>query len=494
VDRRRRLATLFNDRYAFERVYVHETRHATYFASEAKALLRVLPELREFDPQGVAEFLAFGCPLDGRTLFRGIRVIEGGSVWTFAGGAPRKRRYFTPAEWERQPALSTEEFQSALERSFQELIPRYFQGRSRLGISLTGGLDSRMIMASLPALETRPICYTFAGMRGDLLDVRVARRVASECGMEHQVLRIGQDFLSDYGEHLDRTVYVTDGCAGALWTHEIYLNAQARELATVRLTGNFGSEVLRSMSTFKPLALHRDLFAPGFRAQVEAVAGSVRFAGEAPVTFTAFREIPWSLFGIVAAAKSQVTFRTPYLDNELVALTYRAPPSVRRSSASALRLVNAANPRLARIPTDRAEVLNGRGLGYALRRFAAEVSFKLDYMHQESPPPGLTGFMSALDKSGFLGGHKWLPYRLWFQRELAPFVTDVLTDRATVQLPFLHASGVRRMVDDHVRGRSNRVREINAALTLAAVDRLLLRGSGTRVNRDRTADPLRYLA
>jgi asparagine synthase (glutamine-hydrolysing) len=49
VDRRRKKVFLFNDRYPMERIYWHETADAFYFASEAKALLRVLPELREFD-------------------------------------------------------------------------------------------------------------------------------------------------------------------------------------------------------------------------------------------------------------------------------------------------------------------------------------------------------------------------------------------------------------------------------------------------------------
>ena len=51
VDRRRNLALLFNDRYGIERIYYHETPAALYFASEAKALLRVLPELRAFDEE-----------------------------------------------------------------------------------------------------------------------------------------------------------------------------------------------------------------------------------------------------------------------------------------------------------------------------------------------------------------------------------------------------------------------------------------------------------
>jgi len=86
IDRPRRRAILFNDRYAAERIYVHEADDATYFASEAKALLCVVPELRALDDLGVAQFLAYGCTLDWRTLFRGVRLAEGGSVWSIQHG------------------------------------------------------------------------------------------------------------------------------------------------------------------------------------------------------------------------------------------------------------------------------------------------------------------------------------------------------------------------------------------------------------------------
>src|SRR5438105_459272 len=75
IDKRQRKAFLFNDRYGIERIYCHETEDAMFFASEAKALLRILPELREFDVEGVAQFLTFGCTLGGRTFFRGIEFL-----------------------------------------------------------------------------------------------------------------------------------------------------------------------------------------------------------------------------------------------------------------------------------------------------------------------------------------------------------------------------------------------------------------------------------
>src|SRR4051812_28831318 len=52
INRTSRRTLLFNDRFGLERLYFHQTADAVYFASEAKALLRVLPHLRSFDDAG----------------------------------------------------------------------------------------------------------------------------------------------------------------------------------------------------------------------------------------------------------------------------------------------------------------------------------------------------------------------------------------------------------------------------------------------------------
>jgi asparagine synthase (glutamine-hydrolysing) len=90
-----------------ERIYWHEDSSSVHFASEAKALLRILPQLREFDKIGVAQFLTFGCTLESRTLFRNVNVLPGASLWTFGRGACQRAKYFSPQAWEAQPAAES---------------------------------------------------------------------------------------------------------------------------------------------------------------------------------------------------------------------------------------------------------------------------------------------------------------------------------------------------------------------------------------------------
>ena len=474
LDRGRQGAILFTDRYGLERLYAHQDGDTFFFASEAKALLRVLPHLRSLHEEGVTEWLAYGFVRPPLTLFRGVEVLPAGHTWTIEKTGRRQHRYFAPGEWEAGPELGSAEFESALPRVIGQASARCMEGDGTLGVSLTGGLDTRMIMALAP--RARPVvCYTFGGEH-QTMDERLAARVALAAGFEHQVLRVGSDFLRDYASHVDRTIHLTDGCASALGAHEPYLNAKARALSTVRVTGNFGSEVLRGTSTMKPLALRPGLLRSDLAHADGEVAANARFA-QHPVTRAAFQEIPWSLYGTWAAGRSQLTIRTPYLDTEVVDLAFRAAPAVRSSQELWLRAVGRADPLMARIPTDRGVLLSdGRTRGL-VRRLGSEVTFKLDYW-RTSGLPRWARPLEAIVEAGFESGrvpvHRYLEYHRWFRRELAPCVREVLTDRRTIELPYWRGrDALESMAVNHAAGHGTYVKEIGAVLTLEAIDRLL---------------------
>jgi len=478
IDRTSGKCIVFNDRFGCERIHVHEAGEEALFASEAKALLRLRRELRAFDPQAVAEYLAYGSVGGGKTLFRGIDLLPGASVWQIGtGGIERKRRYFDPDDWISQPRLTGLEFDEALGDLLTRAMPAYLVGDKEVGISITAGLDTRMIMACLPSRPLPAVCYTYAGTEGQTLDARIGQTVANACGCPHHLLRIGIDFVDDYPSHLEQTVFRTDGCAGPLEAHEIYLSRAAARLSAVRVTGNYGSEILRGMSTMKRRVIQPGLLTEPFAAQVAAVNRSEEV--EHPVQRAAFEEVPLHLFGTLAAARSVLTVRTPYMDNEIVRLAFRAPAFARASPAASLRVIRSRSPTLAAIPTDRGLLpaerhpIRGR-----IRTASASVEFKLDYWHKEGLPAKLRWIAPVLDyisSVGMLRQHKFLPYRAWFQKELRSYITDVLTDPQTTRSPFWDANGLKRVVEDHVSGRRNCLYEISAVLALETVKRTLLR-------------------
>ena len=64
-------------------------------------------------------------------------------------------------------------------------------------------------------------------------------------------------FSRKFPRYAERTVYLTDGCVEVSHSPDLYVNELAREIAPVRMTGNYGGEVLRRVRAFKPYHLLR---------------------------------------------------------------------------------------------------------------------------------------------------------------------------------------------------------------------------------------------
>jgi asparagine synthase (glutamine-hydrolysing) len=482
VDRSRRLAMLFNDRYSMHRLYYHESADAFYFAGEAKAILKVRPELRTPDWRGLGEFVSCGCALANRTLFQGISILPAGSAWTFGNGSiERKASYFQPQEWENQEPLDAESYYRELQTVFTRNLPRYFNGSERVAMSLTGGLDGRMIMACRRPKPGELPCYTFGEDEGkrQCRDVAVGEQVARACGQTHQIIPVGAEFLSRFAHYAERTVYLTDGCLSLVHSPDLYLNEKARAIAPVRMTGNYGSEVLRFSRAFRPGDPSPGLFQDEFLAHVEGGRQTYWKVAEChPLTFAAFRQAPWHHYGLLSVEQTQLSLRSPYLDNDLVRTVFRAPSSKDLANDVCLRLITDGNSDLWRIPTDRGVTANPSTVFGSVRRSTLEFFFKAEYAYDSGMPHWLARIdhaVSALHPERlFLGRHKFHHFRIWYRDVLSNYVREVLLDPRTLGRGYLHPERVRAVVEGHLSGLRNYTYEIHNLLTLELLHRLFL--------------------
>ena len=478
IDRARGKGMLFNDRYGMHRIYYHQSSEALYFAAEAKAILAVCPELRSANPQSLGELVACGCVLGNRTLFRNIDVLPSGSAWIVRkGSVEKKNRYFHPSEWEQQPPLDQESYYHEIRSVFTRNLPRYFNGQERIGISLTGGLDTRVIMAWRRAAENTMPCYTFGGMFRDCQDVRVARRVARVCQQTHQVIPVNGEFLSRFPHYAERSVYLSDGTVDLTHSHDLYVNEKAREIAPVRMVGTYGSEILRQLVMFKPTRPAEGLFCAEMAEQIDEAAETYSdLRREHPVTFIAFRQSPWYHYGVLALEQTQVTVRSPYLDNELVRAVYREPRSKGDLCDVRLRLIHDGNKDLSRIPTDRGIRIGPDSFTRFVNRGLLEFTSKAEYAFDYGMPQWLAQADHLVSKVHleriFLGRHRLLHFRVWYRDALADYVRQMLLDERTLARPYWNRKGLERIVRDHVRGDRNYTLEIHKALTLELIHRL----------------------
>ena len=482
VDRRAGRTLLFNDRFGAGRLYVHSSAGGLAFASEAKALLAAFPALRRVDQRALAEFFSVGCVLQDRSLFTDIAMLPPGSCWTvYPDGRIEKRRYFTPEIWEQQPKLTAEDYCERLTATFEQIIPRYHRETGSVAMSMTGGLDSRMILAWAKAPPGQLPCYTFGGPYRDCADVRIARRLAALAQQPHRTIPIARDFFPNFSALADRTVYLSDGTMDVSGAVELHANRLAREIAPIRLTGNYGSEILRSNVAFRPRAFDAALFTPEFRAHLAAVPETYRAeAAGHRLSFIAFKQVPWHHHARLSIEMAELEPRSPFLDNALVALAYQAPASLEFSPEPALRTTARGNPAFASVPTDRALRLKPvpvlSSLAHRWQEFTAKAEYACDY----GMPPWLARANPVLQplrfEQLFLGRHKFYHFRVWYRDQLAAALRSAFP--AGAEQPSCYADGVAaRLVREHTSGKINRTLELHKLLTVHALDRVLVRAA-----------------
>jgi hypothetical protein len=174
---------LFTDKLGVRPLYFF--RHGnTVTVSSALRILEGLPWIPlQRDDLGVAETIAFGYPLAGRTRYQGIQVLREAEILRFSAVGSDERSYW---RWDqvRQTELTDQESVSEAGRLFREAV-RIRQGDQEEAVAyLSGGMDSRAIVAVLAELGVRVTAVNFS--HAGVLDHILARLFAD---------RIGCDFL-----------------------------------------------------------------------------------------------------------------------------------------------------------------------------------------------------------------------------------------------------------------------------------------------------------
>jgi asparagine synthase (glutamine-hydrolysing) len=303
--------------------------------------------------------------------------------------------------------------------------------------------------------------------------------VARNCGQTHQLIPVGHEFLSLFSHYAERTVYLTDGCMDVAHSPDLYVNERAAAIAPVRMTGNYGGEVLRRVRAFKPGQPPPGLYRRELLSHVDQANQTYNGLIQGhPLSFAVFRQAPWHHYGLLALEQTQLTLRSPYLDNDIVRTVFRAPQSVLTNNDISLRLIAEGDATLRRLRTDRGVGGNGSRLSASATRGYLEFTFKAEYAYDYGMPQWVARIDHALSplrlERLFLGRHKFYHFRVWYRDALAGYIREMLLDSRTLSRPYLERKGVEQIVGGHLKGNRNYTSAIHKLLTLELIHRLFL--------------------
>ena len=198
-----------------------------------------------------------------------------------------------------------------------------------------------------------------------------------------------------------------------------------------------------------------------------------------PLTFAVFRQAPWHHYGLLALEQTQLSLRSPFLDNDFVQTVFRAPDSAWMNNGVCLRLIAEGDGSLLQIRTDRGHAGNSGRLRAEIYRGLLEFTFKAEYAYDHGMPQWMARIDHLLSpfhpERLFLGRHKFYHFRVWYRDALDKYVREMLLDPRTLSRPYLERRGIEAIVRGHLKGNRNYTAAIHKVLTLELVQRLFRR-------------------
>jgi len=174
---------IFTDHVASMPMYYMEEQNRLLFASEKKYILSLLDSSPTIDSVGLLQIFAHRYNLDERTFLRGLNRMLPSTRLIFQTGRMDVARYQLLKFEVPEQARGTSELVENWSEQLKDATQLRLDGKDRVQISLSGGLDSRAIAAAIPR-HFRPVGSRTSGLDTSP-DVIVAAQIAHKLEFDH---------------------------------------------------------------------------------------------------------------------------------------------------------------------------------------------------------------------------------------------------------------------------------------------------------------------
>ena len=254
-DAKRRRLLLVRDRLGEKPLYWQLVDGRLTYGSEMKALLASSAARPELDRIALAQYLQYQYIPAPRTIFKGIQKLESGTILAWDGSDVAVRRYWTP-QYRVDERRTVDEVREESLALLRDSVRLRLRSDVPVGLFLSGGLDSTMVLALMTESTQQPVRTFTIGFEDAAYDEREAARLAARhFGADHreEIVRLdAAALLPRLVRHFDEPF----GDSSALPTFRL-ADIAGGQLRVV-LSGDGGDEAFAGYSRYSTLlALNR---------------------------------------------------------------------------------------------------------------------------------------------------------------------------------------------------------------------------------------------
>eukprot|EP00003_Mantamonas_plastica_P029110 TRINITY_DN6850_c0_g1_i1.p1 TRINITY_DN6850_c0_g1~~TRINITY_DN6850_c0_g1_i1.p1 ORF type:complete len:614 (-),score=54.84 TRINITY_DN6850_c0_g1_i1:4722-6563(-) len=240
-DEKRKRLLAARDRFGIKPFYYAEVDGNLVFASEIKALLPFLHNIRT-DADAFAEYLTFQYTIGEQTLFEGVKQLMPGHQLVVERGRVRVERYWD-VHYEIDYDHTATYFDGKMRELLDDSINVHLRSDVPVGSYLSGGIDSSLI--AILARERAPQNHQAFHGKFTCFDgydeSKYAQLAADKCGSQLNQIDITAE---DFRENIEKVIYHLDvPVAGPGSFPQYMVSKLASEHVKVVLGGQGGDEI-----------------------------------------------------------------------------------------------------------------------------------------------------------------------------------------------------------------------------------------------------------
>ncbi|WP_022854474.1 asparagine synthase-related protein [Thermodesulfatator atlanticus] len=199
------------DKFGLKHIFYADLPESFLFAAELKAFTRHSNFPKDLDFLTLAELFHFGFALGEGTLFERAKLLPNATILAYN---LREKSFGLTKYWDEKGLFTPRGGHKRLPYQeicllFGQAVQKRARPKDRLGLSISGGLDSRSILAALGEKARGLPSYTL-GLPG-CQDERLAFRLAQAMGTKHKFVPITEETLKNFLSLARTLIYFSDG-------------------------------------------------------------------------------------------------------------------------------------------------------------------------------------------------------------------------------------------------------------------------------------------
>ena len=202
VDMAKNQVIIARDRHGMKPLYYAETPAAFVFSSELKGIHASNLVAKKLNESQVNQYLQFRYANAPDTFFENIKSVTPGNVLTIDDTGLTETQFSNAVESSDTNDINIEKVESLLKSA----ISRHLQADSTVGLFLSGGVDSTLLLALSKelgvSLPTFSIEHSASERSFGTQDSKFAHKAAQQYGASHHSFEVGKKIIGGFNEHL----------------------------------------------------------------------------------------------------------------------------------------------------------------------------------------------------------------------------------------------------------------------------------------------------